>query len=270
MLPYFEPLQMPLGPDLTLRASGVGAVLGVALGHGLAVRRARRLGLDTDVFHRALAWIAVGALAGGHLGYLVFYEPLLLAESPRSVLRFWEGQASLGGFLACGLLACLFFALEDRRRARESRPPLDRWRLLDCLLLGATLAWLFARLGCFAIHDHPGSETRFWLGVRGICPEYAPETACHDLGLYEALWALVTLAALPRLARDRAPGFLAGAVVFGYGAVRFGVEFLRGPHADPSWLGLSPGHYGAVALLAVGAWILWGRGAAAVGSPGAS
>jgi prolipoprotein diacylglyceryltransferase len=63
------------------------------------------------------------------------------------------------------------------------RRHVDAWACADALVYGTTLGWFFGRLGCFAVHDHPGTETRFWLGVYGICSSHERVVACHDLGL---------------------------------------------------------------------------------------
>ena len=53
------------------------------------------------------------------------------------------------------------------------------------------MAFGFGRIGCFMAHDHPGMKSDFPLAVSGICESAWGNVAksCHDLGLYEAIWA---------------------------------------------------------------------------------
>ena len=53
------------------------------------------------------------------------------------------------------------------------------------------MAFGFGRIGCFMAHDHPGLESDFFLAVQGVCRNHWTDInyACHDLGLYEAIWA---------------------------------------------------------------------------------
>jgi phosphatidylglycerol:prolipoprotein diacylglycerol transferase len=260
LIPAFEPLRVPVTDSLVFQGPGLFAVVGFAAGAVLAVRKARRDGLDPGVIYRLLPWVAVGIILGGHLGYLLFYEPALLVRQPVLLLQLSRGQSAFGGFLGCTLVALWFYGRENRRlkaAGRGGHTAIDGWAYTDAYLYGFTLGWAICRIGCFSAHDHPGLETTFWLGVYGACPGGDPSIACHDMGLYEALWSLGMYGVFRRLdLKPRFPGFFTGWLFIAYGASRFPADFLRHPLVDTRYFGLTPAQYGSLAMLAIGAWIL--------------
>src|SRR5262249_13818400 len=121
--------------------------------------------------------------------------------------------------------------------------------------LGVAPGWAVARLGCFAVHDHPGVLTDFFLAVK------FPEGARHDLGLYDAPWVFAITGILYAF---RPGGVLQGRLLpfFGirYAVVRFGFDFLRAydlSYRDARYGGLTPAQYACFGLVLYGLWGLW-------------
>ena len=250
LIPWFEPLRFDIpidspGSDGPLALHGFGALVlaGFIAGSFGAAMRAERVGLDPDPILRLVGWLALGTFLGGHIGYELMYEPEVLLTDPLKLLRLWDGLSSFGGFIVCIPLTFYFF----RRLA------LPMWKYVDVLSYGLTLGFFFGRMGCFSAHDHPGLETNFWLGVYGICPGQGKDVACHDMGLYEALWSLSMFFLFTLLQRRaRIPGFyplLLGTV---YAPVRFGMDFLR--PLDTRYLGLTPAQILCVGVLGLCAY----------------
>ena len=120
------------------------------------------------------------------------------------------------------------------------------------------MGWFFGRLGCFSAHDHPGLPTEFWLGVYGMCPDMPDTVACHDMGLYEAIWSGLLCLWFMRLdKKPRPPGFFLGLTAFAYGPMRLAMDVFRAPGVDTRYFGFTPAQYGSVLLTIVGAWLLW-------------
>jgi phosphatidylglycerol:prolipoprotein diacylglycerol transferase len=116
-----------------------------------------------------------------------------------------------------------------------------------------TLGWFFGRMGCFVAHDHPGTETEFWLGVYGICqPGGNKMVACHDMGLYEALWSLSMFGVFQILDRfPLKPGTLVLTLGLCYGPLRFAMDYLRPVVTDVRYGAFTPGQYWAAVLTLV-------------------
>lgn len=242
MIPYYVPPSIPIGP-LTIEPFGILTAIGVAVGAWLAARAARLRGLDPTLLHDFAPWGLVGGLVVGHLMHLFLYHPEELT-GPLAVLKVWDGQSSTGGLLGGILAAVIFF----RRRG------IALSTYTDALALGIVPGWAIARLGCFAVHDHPGVRTDFFLAVA------FPGGARHDLGLYDALLLGALTLVLYVLAHRRVlEGRLLAVASLGYGVGRFGLDFLRATdlaYVDARYLGLTPAQYVCLGLVAYGVWRL--------------
>ncbi|MEI6224574.1 MAG: prolipoprotein diacylglyceryl transferase family protein [Deltaproteobacteria bacterium] len=242
MIPWFEPPALHLGP-VTLQIFGILAAIGVAVGVRSTAWAASRRGLDPRPVLEFAIWGVVAGILVGHLVHVGLYHPEELRE-PRRVLEFWDGLSSFGGLLGGVVGAVLFF--------RVRGVPLARYG--DAFAVGVPTGWAIARIGCFLVHDHPGTRTTFPLAVD------FPGGPRHDLGLYEAVVLFAIAGLLWRTwALRRLEGRLLGLLAVLYGAARFLLDFLRAsdvPYADARYGGLTPAQFGACLLVAWGAWRL--------------
>ena len=242
MIPYFVQPSLSLGP-ISIHAFGVLVAVGILVGMRLIRRRAAVWGMDPFVAERLTIWILLGGFAGAHLiDRLVYYSADALAN-PWSLLRFWEGLSSFGGFLGAIVGAALFVRLQ--------RMGSQKWLYLDVVAYAFPTSWFFGRTGCFLAYDHPGSATNILLAQR-----YSDGVVRHNLGLDEALYTLPVALLFLWLGRrgPRAPGFFVGWLAVLYAPVRFLLDFLR--IADVRYFRFTPGQYGAVAIFVVGVLIL--------------
>ena len=186
MIPYIKPPSIPLGP-LTLEPFGIFVALGVLFAAHRLARQAEREGLDSTPLQDYAPWgVGVGVVVG-HLFHLFAYHPEELSKSPFQIFKVWDGLSSFGGLIG-GILAAVVFFRVRKLRFRD---------YADTFALAVAPGWAVARLGCFAVHDHPGLRTDFFLAVN--FPERFYGGPRHDLGLYDAaflfaltglLWAL--------------------------------------------------------------------------------
>jgi phosphatidylglycerol:prolipoprotein diacylglycerol transferase len=252
LLGPFDPPKFPVGP-VTIHLFGILVAMGFWLGGALAMKKAQRFGGSGEAVNRLIGWLVLGTFVGGHLGHVLWYEPETIRQDPAVLLRVWEGLSSFGGFVVCVPLTVWFFRKEK----------LNFWPNADGLAIGFTLGWFFGRMGCFSAHDHAGNQTEFWLGVYGMCPGNNPTIACHDLGLYEAIWSLGMFGLFTLL--DRTPrfrGFYVAVLAIAYAVCRFASDFFRNIAVDARYPegGLTPAQYGCVLMLVVGALVLRARG----------
>ena len=93
------------------------------------------------------------------------------------------------------------------------------------------LAWVFGRMGCSIVHDHPGALSNAWFAVK-----YPPSQLAegfhgrYDLGLYEMILTIplaVACHVLWKRQPKRANGFYVGLTLTLYAPVRFVLDFLR-------------------------------------------
>jgi phosphatidylglycerol:prolipoprotein diacylglycerol transferase len=246
LIPWFNPpiLNIPIG-DRTIPLHGFGMLvaIGFILGGRLAMNRAGRIGLDPEVINRLIGWLVFGTFIGGHWGYGLMYKPVEYLQNPIEFLKVWQGLSSFGGFAVCVPIAIWFFRKEGGKSV---------WAYLDCLAYGMTVGWFFGRMGCFVAHDHPGTQTNFWLGVYGMCPGFGKDVACHDMGLYEGLWSLSMFGIFSLWdRRPRTPGVMTLALGAAYGPTRFAMDFFRPESTDARYASLTPAQWGCLLLTAV-------------------
>lgn len=270
LIPWFEVPIFDLGP-LELHGFGILVALGFVFGGNMAMRRADRLGLQSEAINRLITWLVVGTFIGGHVGYGLMYKPDEYFADPIQFLYVWQGLSSFGGFVVCVPLAFYFF----------HREKLPIWSYTDCLAYGLALGWFLGRMGCFVAHDHMGSETDFFLGVWcrpepghmldlpncmvhngelnlpfALCAERPSVNAVHDTGLYEALWSLSMFGVFTLLDRRAwKPGTFTLLLGLAYGPTRFFLDTLRPESTDPLRFGLTPAQWlaGLLTVVCVGA-----------------
>lgn len=255
-LPWFapEPIRIPFIPgggafeEIVVHPFGMLVALGVLLGVQVAMKKATRDGLHSSVVGELAGYQLVFAFVIGHVFDALFYHWDVVRVRPMLVLELWNGLSSFGGFVGAAIGSVVWVRL---RRA-------SFLAFADPIAFSFPFGWLFGRIGCFLVHDHPGRVTDFFLGVEDyrVRGESPPWQVRHDLGLYEVFWSLGAIALFLVLAQKRRRrGFYLALLPLIYAPVRFGLDFLRATdvmHHDPRLLGLTPAHYGAVVLFAAG------------------
>ena len=106
--PHIDPVALSIGP-LDIRWYALAYLAGILLGWWQALRLAqidagqRPTRLDLDDF---VPWAVVGVIAGGRLGYVLFYQPAMYLADPLAILQVWQGGMSFHGG-ALGVIAAL-------------------------------------------------------------------------------------------------------------------------------------------------------------------
>jgi phosphatidylglycerol:prolipoprotein diacylglycerol transferase len=210
MIPFFQLSELHVGP-VALHVFGLCVLAGLLAGMGTAGAIARHRG-DPTWPHVVNALVGgCAGLVGGHVLYVAMYARDRAIADPLEWFRVWNGLSTTATPLFVEAGTVLVLALAGPKRF---------FRQLDAAVLGSFVALMSFRLGCFLVHDHPGVETTFFLGIQGICPmDRGGPTACHDLGLYELVGVAVLLVAGAALARRMAPGISGGAMLAAYGAM---------------------------------------------------
>ena len=180
-------------------------------------------------------FIALGAIVGGRLGYVIFYNPGYYAGNPLEAFAIWDGGMSFHGGLLGVVVAIVCYARKTRR---------DYLRVADFLAPLIPPGLFFGRIGNFINQELWGRTTDLpW----GVVFHTAPDQARHPSQLYEALLEglLLFIILWWFSARPRNPGQIAGLFLCGYGIARIIVEFFREPDS----------HIGAIAL----GWVTMGQ-----------
>ncbi len=223
-------------------------------------------------------------LIGGVFGGRLFWWLEHLGEV-RSFVDFIYirngGLSSLGGFALAGMI--LFLVLRSLGAGG--------WRYHDVLAIAFIPTWIFSRLGCFLIHDHPGRLSNFFLAInfpagarfdaafleiilmiligvlfliigfkKNVIPAkvYDPWVRPNRAGIHDSHSEFISGSEqIPKQVRNdkMKAGSFALFLILIYSFSRFFLDFLRAtdlPNSDPRYLGLTLAQYGMIMFFAGG------------------
>ncbi|WP_404335186.1 prolipoprotein diacylglyceryl transferase [Sphingomonas sp. MMS12-HWE2-04] len=177
---------------------------------------------DDLVFYATL-----GIILGGRIGYVLFYMPSMITESPLSIVRLWDGGMSFHGGVIGVTIAIIVLARQHK---------LDWLRVHDYVACAVPFGLFFGRLANFVNGELWGkpADVPWAIVFRNTVPAGIIEPARHPSQLYEAgLEGILLFAVLWfffwRTDSRYQPGKLVGIFLLGYGLCRFLVEFFREP-----------------------------------------
>ena len=192
----------------------------------------REIKFTTEMMQDYMVWAMIGLIVGARLGYALFYNFSYYMSHPLEIIMPFDfsngfrfvglsGMSYHGGFIGV-LLVTIYFC-----RKRN----INWWQFGDWLCAAAPLGYMFGRFGNFLNGELWGRVTTVPWGM--YFPLDATGSLRHPSQLYEALFEGLFLFVVLWGMRKRSPfdGFLIGLYVFGYGLVRFIIEFFREPDA---------------------------------------
>ncbi len=261
--PAIDPVLIHIGP-LAIRWYALGYIVGIFFGWWYSKRLVANPRLwgpagaplrpvDIDDF---VAWAAVGIVAGGRIGYILFYDLSHYLQSPLDIFQVWHGGMSFhGGFLGT-ILAMVLFA-----RARK----IPVWTMIDVIAPGVPVGIGLVRLANFINGELWGRPTDVPWGMMFPGAPDGGIIARHPSQLYEAGLEGLALFLLLRLLTHRyhrltSPGFVSGAFAAGYGLFRTFSEFFREPDVQIGYLpgGLTEGMLLSIPMILAGvAVMIW-------------
>lgn len=227
------------GFTLALRWYALAYIVGILIGWRICVAAVARPALwpaagpllDRRQIEDLLTWIIIGVIAGGRLGFVLFYQPEYYLANPLEILMIWQGGMSFhGGFLGvavAGLAYCI----------RQNASMLST---TDLLAIATPPGLFLGRIANFINNELWGRPTDVpWAvifpgEVAQTCPGITSICARHPSQLYEGLLeglllGFILLYLAWRRGWLRMPGALTGVFLTGYGLARSFVELFRQP-----------------------------------------
>jgi phosphatidylglycerol:prolipoprotein diacylglycerol transferase len=114
-------------------------MLGCIAGVLLALRRAKRERVDTNIIWDIWMWSLIGGFAGARAFYVIL-NWAQFKDDLWSVFKIWEGGLAFQGGLVMAILAVYIYI-----KARK----LSFAKYVDIMVAGVILGYAFARVGCF-------------------------------------------------------------------------------------------------------------------------
>lgn len=208
---------------IPVRWYGLILIVAVVVATWLARSEARRRGIGDAIVWDAVIWVAIAALIGGRVLYVIQNELGSLAQHQAHVFMVWMGGLSFYGGLIGALLALLVFT---RRRG------LSFLVALDIAAPAAALGQAIGHMGCLIGGDSYGIPTSLpWAVVYRNPNAMAPQgAALHPTQAYEAILLTGLFVALwlgRRRLQRLGDGVVASAYLLGLATIRFALFFLR-------------------------------------------
>lgn len=283
MIPYVRIPDGHIGP-LPLHPFGILVATGVLLGTAVTTRRARSFGWDLVKLNSFLTWMLVSAFVLSHVLDSLFYHWSEVVREPWSIVMLWTGLSSFGGFIGAAVGIVLWKYLEiDGGRLRVRPQPAPLLPFADLVLSVLPLGWMFGRMGCSSVHDHPGAFATSDSALAVAFPAHpmanplpaSDGTVTHigfielihghvpryDMGLLELMFTVILTACFALTWLRRPPlGSYVIATALSYAPVRFVMDYFRQPESDGGdtrYLGMTPAQYCCIALFLFGVGMIF-------------
>jgi phosphatidylglycerol:prolipoprotein diacylglycerol transferase len=249
--PHIDPILVRIGP-LAVRWYGLMYLGGFLAGYGIIryLTKKRHLPLSSDGVSDLLFYCVLGVVAGGRLGYTLFYNPGYYLGHPLEIFAVWQGGMSFHGGLIGVVVATLVFC---KRRQLAVLPT------GDILVTAATIGLGLGRFGNFINAELWGRPTDLPWGM--VFPGAGPLPR-HPSQLYEMLLEGAVLFSILFWLHHRkvATGVPFFSFFLGYGVFRFLIEFVREPDAQLGflWWGATMGQLLSLPMIIFGlAGLCW-------------
>ena len=230
MYPAIDPVALQIGP-LAIHWYGLTYLAAFGLFMALGILRLRHEPYASiagpgawqrrDVEDILFLGVA-GVIAGGRLGYCLFYKPGYYLSNPLEIFAIWQGGMSFHGGMLGVLVAMVWFS---RTRQRPWLQVMDF--VAPCVPTGLAAG----RVGNFINGELWGRFSSPDLPWGMVFPQSGSMLPRHPSQVYQFLLEGVLLFILLWLyaRKPRKLGQVSGAFLFGYGVFRFIAEFFREP-----------------------------------------
>ena len=154
---------------------GILMALGMILGTIIALKEAKRVGINEDnVLDLAIVSIPIGIL-GARLYYVLFNFGYY-SKNPSQILNFRGGGMAIHGALIAGILTGYIFT-----KVRN----INFFKMADAVIIGVPLAQAIGRWGNFINQEAHGGPTNLPWGIM------VDGVKVHPTFLYESIWDLL-------------------------------------------------------------------------------
>ncbi|MFH1479467.1 MAG: prolipoprotein diacylglyceryl transferase [Candidatus Omnitrophota bacterium] len=195
--------------------------------------RKKEAAFSKDMALDFLSLAMLGALIGGRLGYVLFYDMAYFLENPLKIFLPFDisgglhyigiyGMSYHGGLIGVIVVSILFCRKRD----------VDFWRFSDLIVPAIPLGYFFGRIGNFINGELYGRITNMPWGM--YFPLDVTNSLRHPSQIYEAffegIFLFIILWSLRKIGSLKGKLFLL--YIIGYGLVRFFIEFFREPDSN--------------------------------------
>jgi len=196
--------------------------LGLAAGCLIFVFGDKRLRKDfREPMLDAYLYILIAIMVGAKLLYVLVNINAYINDPAYLLVDLRRGFLFYGGLIGAIFAMILFFRKKD----------LPVWYFVDAAAPAIPLGHAIGRIGCIFAGCCFGSPTHLpWAFIYpATCPIAPAGVPLHPYPVYEIIGNLILFAVIMSLRyKSKVPGRMMAIYLIGYGALRFGLEFVRG------------------------------------------
>ncbi len=241
---------------LTVRWYSLAYILGILLGWWLAKKLILKkfehssFKFNIEEFDNLITYLILSVLAGGRIGYVLFYNFNYYISNPFDIIKIWEGGMSFHGALIGIIFGTYLFAKKRK---------IKTFLLLDIIACVAPIGIFFGRIANFINGELVGKTTNVFWAV--IFPKI-DNIPRHPSQLYEALLEGLILFIIMNLIlfkKEYKLGVCSSMFLIFYGIFRIFAEFFREPDSQIGYLFnfLSMGSFLSLLMILAGSIILF-------------
>ena len=191
---------------------------------------AKRRGVNPDLIWDGLWWVLIPALIGARLYHVFDLWSEIYAADPLSILFIWNGGLGIFGGIIGGFLGIWMYY---KLKIVNCKLKIPAKSFLDLVMFGLPLGQAIGRVGNFINQEVYGLPTALPWGIyikpENRLPEFQNINLYHPLFAYEAILNLLGFAVMLTAEKKnwQLKHYYLPFYLIWYGAVRFGLEFLR-------------------------------------------
>ncbi len=233
-----------------VRWYSIAYILGIVLGW---LYCKKKLIVDikiANLFDDLLAYIIIGIIIGGRLGYVLIYNFKYYLDNILEVFMIWNGGMSFHGGLIGVIIATFLFS---------KKHGVNSYIFLDLISLVAPIGIFFGRIANFINSELYGKETDILWSVKFLAVDNIPR---HPTQIYEAFFeGIILFILLNFIFRNSKikPGIISSLFLIFYSIFRFLIEFLRVPDPQIGYIifNLSMGQIASFLFLIFGIYLFF-------------
>jgi phosphatidylglycerol:prolipoprotein diacylglycerol transferase len=181
-----------------------------------------------NLFDDLLAYLIIGIILGGRLGYVIFYNLGYYLDNFYEILMIWKGGMSFHGGVIGVILTTVIFSKKYK---------INSYIFLDLIALVAPIGLFLGRIANFINSELYGRETDIFWSVKFVIVD---NVSRHPSQIYEAIFeGLILFFLLNHFVKKNSfknPGLISSMFLIFYSFFRFILEFFREPDSQIGYL----------------------------------
>jgi phosphatidylglycerol:prolipoprotein diacylglycerol transferase len=249
-----DPILIDLG-FLEIRWYSLAYIFGIIIGWWLGKKilgfkiKYLKVSLKKEIFDDLITYLIISIIAGGRLGYVIFYNLNYYMNNPISIFKIWEGGMSFHGAVVGVIIGTWWFAKQNKT---------NFFLFTDIIAIVAPVGIFFGRLANFINSELYGQPTNIYWSV--IFPKI-DNISRHPSQLYEAFLEglLLFIILLPfGFSKKNINGLSSSLFLILYGVFRIFSEKFREPDVQIGYLfnSISMGTFLSIIMTILGILIL--------------